>query len=202
MADRSTAARPQPLAPAHFLMTLEKLLLEAVEIGDQHQILLLLRAGADINARHDNEATPLIRAVSRGDTDVAELLLKRGANAALKDSEGYTALDRAVYDLQNGKDIETALVNHWRERWRKEQPIPPERVREFLEAHSHCYHAAFALRDGTEYEGSMSVEEDRDVVLFKDAPGIFSSEAEWNESWFENQEEIPFEDIDMSSLMW
>jgi hypothetical protein len=183
-------------------MTLEELLLGAVEVGDRHQVLLLLRAGADIDARNGSQATPLIRATVKGDVGVVKLLLEQGANAALKDRDGYTALDRAVYDLKYRNEIEKALRDYWRERWRKEQPIPPERVREFLEAHSHCYHAAFALRDGTTYEGAMSVEEDRDVVLFKEVPGIFSPDAEWDESWFENQEEIPFGYIDMSSLMW
>lgn len=186
-------------------MTLEKDLFQAAEAGDAERVLTLLSNGADVNARNGHQSTPLIRATSQEHANVVKLLLHNQANAALKDDEGCTALDRAMLDLKYGSEVGEMLLNHWRERYRKEQPIPPERIREFLEAHSHCYHAAFQLRNGSGREGSMSVEEDRDIVIFHEPFGIFSvnyTEEEIAKSWFADQEEIAFEDIDMSSLMW
>lgn len=56
---------------------------------------ILLRYGADVNARGDQGYTPLHYAARMGNTVVAELLLKQGADAKLKDDRGRTPLELA-----------------------------------------------------------------------------------------------------------
>ena len=56
---------------------------------------MLLRYGADVNARGDQGYTRLHYAARMNNIDVAELRLKQGADAALKDDRGRTPLDLA-----------------------------------------------------------------------------------------------------------
>jgi ankyrin repeat protein len=64
-------------------------------LGDVEAARLLLDAGADIEARQEDQETPLIRAASFGHVDQVRLLAERGASLTARDSDDQTALDRA-----------------------------------------------------------------------------------------------------------
>ena len=51
--------------------------------------------GAELDARDDDQWTPLIFAVYAGSTKICEMLLALGADPSLKDKKGKTALDCA-----------------------------------------------------------------------------------------------------------
>jgi ankyrin repeat protein len=55
----------------------------------------LLNAGAQVNARLENDLTLLMWAAGYGRDEVAKLLLERGADRSLRDNRGKTAADIA-----------------------------------------------------------------------------------------------------------
>ncbi|KAL1110027.1 hypothetical protein AAG570_014174 [Ranatra chinensis] len=59
--------------------------------------LLLLQAGADINARNGEDMTPLMEAVKNNRTDMVSLLLQQGADADAMTEYGLTALHIATH---------------------------------------------------------------------------------------------------------
>ena len=63
--------------------------------GDIFKVRQLIEKGADVNARDQNQHTPLHNAASRRNTDVAKLLIDKGADVNAKDNYGQTALDMA-----------------------------------------------------------------------------------------------------------
>ncbi|HUO85561.1 MAG TPA: ankyrin repeat domain-containing protein, partial [Thermoanaerobaculia bacterium] len=71
-------------------------LLHAVSFAGEDVILLLIRAGADVNVREDNGATPLIRLSNRCSQDdvtaAARALIEAGADVNAKAAGGGTAL--------------------------------------------------------------------------------------------------------------
>jgi ankyrin repeat protein len=67
-------------------------------------VRVLLKNGADINARDKSHQSPLHWAVQQGNKDAVELLLQNGADRAVRDSEGKTPLDYSDND-----DISTLL---------------------------------------------------------------------------------------------
>jgi hypothetical protein len=71
-------------------------LLNAARDGNYVQVLALLQAGADVNARSRiNGYTPLIWASSRGHTETVHALLEEGAEINARLGDGQTALMRA-----------------------------------------------------------------------------------------------------------
>ncbi len=67
----------------------------ATSSGRADVVALLLRAGADANARQQAEITPLMQAAHAGGGELVELLLAHGADPALRDATGKTARDYA-----------------------------------------------------------------------------------------------------------
>ncbi|MDP6417824.1 MAG: ankyrin repeat domain-containing protein, partial [Gammaproteobacteria bacterium] len=71
-------------------------------LHDQKGIVeLLIAKGADVNAKHRGELTPLHYVTGGGHSELAELLLANGADVNAKDLDNKTpldwAIDRAIY---------------------------------------------------------------------------------------------------------
>jgi ankyrin repeat protein len=67
---------------------------DAANSGDCELIALLLRGGADVNARSASGWTALMRASNAGELAAARMLLDAGADPTLRNDEGYTAWGR------------------------------------------------------------------------------------------------------------
>jgi uncharacterized protein len=63
--------------------------------GDEHAILALLNAGADVDARGERGHTPLHEAVGAGHVAAVKLLLGRGASQLIRNDDGLTAVELA-----------------------------------------------------------------------------------------------------------
>lgn len=77
----------------------DRQLLRAAESGDLERVKLWLEKGANIDARHTNNDTPLIIAAREGHADVIRHLMtrrKRKADAGLQNNQGESALHAAV----------------------------------------------------------------------------------------------------------
>ncbi len=83
----------------------------AALIGHCKVIGILLQAGADINAKDNNDTTALMRASLANKAEVVEALLQAGANINAKDNHGITALMSAAMK-GNGEVIEILLKIH------------------------------------------------------------------------------------------
>jgi len=68
----------------------------ACAISNEALTTLLLRHGADVNARQQNDVTPLHEAAHNGKTNLAKLLLENGAAVNAKTENGQTPLAIAV----------------------------------------------------------------------------------------------------------
>lgn len=69
----------------------------AATLGDPAMLRFLLDATAEIDARDDEDKTPLHRAAIHGNTDAAKLLIERGADIeAVDDRYGFTPLISAA----------------------------------------------------------------------------------------------------------
>jgi len=60
--------------------------------GTENSTQCLLDLGADINARNDDDWTPLFHAVSHEDSEFARMLLEHGAGIGARSVFGSTAL--------------------------------------------------------------------------------------------------------------
>jgi ankyrin repeat protein len=67
----------------------------------------LIECGADVNARQQNEATPLHSAAFNGDADIAAQLLRAGADPAAANDAGKTPADVAA---ERGHEEVAALL--------------------------------------------------------------------------------------------
>jgi ankyrin repeat protein len=72
------------------------------------EALRLISAGADVDARDDNDWTPLHFAAQSCAAEIAKLLLGHGANVNAKDSNGNTPISNAVFNYQG--DGETIKI--------------------------------------------------------------------------------------------
>ena len=77
---------------------LSQALVGAAFVCDFVRVRELLHRGADVNARDENQRTPLISAVLGGSVGLVGLLLESGADVNARDSEGWTALHFAAQE--------------------------------------------------------------------------------------------------------
>ena len=89
-ADPSLQSTMNPFFPLHM----------AAHNGSTACLCLLLRAGADVNARGIIGATPLHIASQHGRSDAAKLLIAAGANLLARDQHDFTPLRVAIYSGQ------------------------------------------------------------------------------------------------------
>jgi ankyrin repeat protein len=96
---RTNAANPHSLTP----------LQKAAEKGDLHVVTALVAAGARVNDTGGAGRTPIHYALP-GHLDMMRLLIEKGADVNLRDSEGASPLDDAVW---NGNlDAAAVLIAH------------------------------------------------------------------------------------------
>ncbi len=82
----------------------------AVDPNAAPRVRLLLKQGADVNARDEDGKTVLMYACDYGLIDIARMLLEYGANVNAKDKYGGTALMEGCYD--NEIDIVRLLLEY------------------------------------------------------------------------------------------
>ncbi|NLX58749.1 MAG: hypothetical protein GXY74_06640 [Phycisphaerae bacterium] len=71
----------------------------AAMTGHEHVVLMLLEAGADVNAGAECGSTPLVEALCQGHTDIAAMLMDRGAVLQTCGEYGLTPLHEVVESL-------------------------------------------------------------------------------------------------------
>jgi ankyrin repeat protein len=93
-------------------------LFKAIRDGDRTAVKVLLRHGADVNARDEDAATALMHAAADADLPMMKVLLEEGADVNATSKSGATALLWALHDvdkvkllLEHGaKNLDEALV--------------------------------------------------------------------------------------------
>lgn len=91
----------------------DKMLIEAVEEFNADRIRLLIKKGADINARDSRGRTPLMAAVWKDHVETVRLLLTFRPKLFVKDNEGKNAFDliASVRDANAKAAITGLLLN-------------------------------------------------------------------------------------------
>ena len=75
---------------------MQKLLFKSMEEGRPDLAVLLIQKGVDINARNDNDETPLHVAARKGQLEVVKALIQKQANMDAKERGGNTPFHWAV----------------------------------------------------------------------------------------------------------
>ena len=89
-----------------------ELLRGAVLSRDTHEVLRLLALGADPDAVDSHGLSPLHYAAVQQQAEMVDVLVRGGASVDAKDSRGYTALWRAVFNYQGSPETIRALLDH------------------------------------------------------------------------------------------
>ena len=71
-------------------------LLQATKDGDLEVVKSLVDQGADVNVKDKENATPLMRSVSRNYQAIVKLLIEQGADVNAINDWGYTPLKYAI----------------------------------------------------------------------------------------------------------
>ncbi len=90
--------------------SLDRQLLSAAEFGETAKMVDLIAQGANINARHTNNDTPLHIAAREGHLDAVKLLIEKQADTSLVNNSRQTALMVSVREHQD-EQINLVLVN-------------------------------------------------------------------------------------------
>ena len=118
----ASAPEAEPIEPLAFLKTTDLAkavisLIEAAKAGNIKAVEQHLAAGSDVNAKDNNELTPLHWAAREGRKEVAELLISKGAEVNIQDKYINTPLDMAILwkapkvaDLLRKHGAKTGLV--------------------------------------------------------------------------------------------
>jgi len=86
----------------------------------------LVANGAKVNALSPSDTTPLMMAVSSGNELLIKFLLDKGADLALRNHEGYSAIDVAT--LFNREDIAKGLMSRWLKVFNQPYPGGPKKL--------------------------------------------------------------------------
>jgi hypothetical protein len=87
----------------------DQLLLVAATNGNTKEVNSLLNEGVPVDARNDDDATPLVLAAAGGHTSVLRALIDRGADLEATNNLGQTALMAAVGAKSNPLAVKTLL---------------------------------------------------------------------------------------------
>lgn len=90
--------------------SLDRQLLSAAEFGETAKMIDLLARGANINARHTNNDTPLHLAAREGHLDAVKLLIEKNADTSLLNNFQRTALMESLREHQD-EQINLVLIN-------------------------------------------------------------------------------------------
>ncbi|NEP50476.1 MAG: ankyrin repeat domain-containing protein [Moorea sp. SIO3C2] len=82
-------------------------LLQASKDGDLEAVKSLVAQGADVNVKDKENATPLMRSVSRNYREIVEFLIEKGADVNAINDWDYTPLKYAI--KLNLKEIQQIL---------------------------------------------------------------------------------------------
>jgi ankyrin repeat protein len=77
--------------------------------GTPRQIEAAIEAGADVNAKGNDNITPLISAAGKNETEVINILIKAGADVNAEYNTGLTALMHAAWS-NNNPEVLSALI--------------------------------------------------------------------------------------------
>jgi serine/threonine-protein phosphatase 6 regulatory ankyrin repeat subunit A len=89
---------------------LKGLIHDAIEVGNENVVRLLLAIAVDVEERDIQGQTPLLHAVRRNREAIFKMFLEKGVNLEAKDAEGLTPLAHAV--LNNNELLVKLLVEH------------------------------------------------------------------------------------------
>jgi ankyrin repeat protein len=89
---------------------LNGLIHDAIAVGNENMVRLLLAIAVDVEKRDIQGQTPLLHAVRRNREAIVKMFLEKGVNVEAKDAKGLTPLAHAV--LKNNALLVKLLVEH------------------------------------------------------------------------------------------